>query len=42
LLPPPVDGKYGSGKNVVIVGLLVLVCGLWLRLWVCSQCKCTS
>ena len=42
LLPPPVDGKYVSWKNVAIVGLMVLVCGLWLRPLVCSQCKCTS
>ena len=36
LLPPPVDGKYGSWQNVAIVCLLVLVCGLWFRLPVCT------
>ena len=39
---PPLDGKTGSWKNVVIISLLVMVFGLWMRLSMSYQCNCNT
>ena len=36
---PPQGGKTGSWKNMVIINLLVMVFGLWMRLSMSSQCN---
>jgi viroplasmin and RNaseH domain-containing protein len=40
--PSPQGGKTGSWKNVVIISLLVMVVGLWMRLSMSSQCNCNT
>ena len=39
---PPQGGKSGSCKNVVIISLLVMVFGLWMRLSMSCQCNCNT
>jgi hypothetical protein len=36
---PPRGGKTGSWKNVMIISLLVMVLGLWMRLSMSCQCN---
>jgi hypothetical protein len=38
----PQGGKTCSWKNVMILSLLVLVFGLWMRLSMSSKCKCNN
>ena len=39
---PPQGGKTDSWKNVVIISLLVMVFGLWMRLSMSCQCNCNT
>ena len=39
---PPQGGKSGSWENVVIISLLVMVFGLWMRLSMSYQCNCNT
>jgi len=38
----PQGGKIGSWKNLVIINLLVMVFGLWMRLSISYQCNCNT
>jgi hypothetical protein len=39
---PLVDGKSCCWKNVVIISLLIVVIGLWIRVSMAGQCKCQT
>ena len=39
---PPHPGNHGSWKNVVIITLLMLVFGLWIRLCMSNNCNCST
>jgi viroplasmin and RNaseH domain-containing protein len=38
----PQGGKSGSCKNVVIISLLMMVFGLWMRFSISCQCSCNT